>query len=322
VTIFAPDFYYYRAWEYFDDVVYSGASATRLWMRTETGDLSRQNLLLYQDDWPTEVSTDSLGFRTVPFPERAPTVLVVGDSTIFGSGLSDNETLAWRLAQTLNVAVFNGGRSNVGNMLKHPGLGHVRIVIEGISERAINSSLILPAGQNAPFRPLIQHTRDKYTAVPFGRVFLPLIAYRTLVRFGGDVKQFVQEGMHAPADLFLEYRNNPKDFDATIDAIAAHDQYLRARGIAYIFMPVPTKETSFGRQMGLTVDDFTENFVPKLAARLRQRGVNVVDLSGRFRKEDARELFFRTDTHWNKTGVELAVKALVADYRELLSSSR
>ena len=48
-----PQIFYYRAWEFFDEVVYPGRSLIRCWDGLEKGDLSRNYLWLFASERTT-----------------------------------------------------------------------------------------------------------------------------------------------------------------------------------------------------------------------------------------------------------------------------
>jgi len=53
-------------------------------------------------------------------------------------------------------------------------------------------------------------------------------------------------------------------------------------------------------------DDHYNNFLPRLSKELDERGVNYVDLYNEFINSPD-TLYFGTDTHWNKKGVDKAL---------------
>lgn len=63
----------------------------------------------------TTFTTNDRGYRGADWPPPSPdTVLVVGDSQVFGLGVEDDQTLAARLAERLGRPVLNGGVPTYG----------------------------------------------------------------------------------------------------------------------------------------------------------------------------------------------------------------
>lgn len=87
-----PSIFYYRAWEFYDEVGYCIPNKLK-WNRVELGDESRQFIYSFQKKWPTQVSVDHEGFRAVPILTDTFPILFTGDSHTWGSGLSDEETI-------------------------------------------------------------------------------------------------------------------------------------------------------------------------------------------------------------------------------------
>src|ERR1051326_2745759 len=99
------------------------------------------------------------------------------------------------------------------------------------------------------------------------------------------------------------------------DNIAAiHDELQLRCHAELVFMPIPNAYTLYH---GFVNNDPYDSFLPRLCARLEERGVRTIDLYERFR--DSREiLYLPTDSHWNTAGVHLAVDQAV----RLLSGMR
>lgn len=80
-------------------------------------------------------------------------------------------------------------------------------------------------------------------------------------------------------------------------------------GYTYVLVLVPRRDLIYGHP----VDDFSEEYFPKMIRQLEQEGVYAVDLQSTFLAHKREEPFFRTDTHWNARGTEIAA-GYVADY--------
>jgi len=71
-----------------------------------------------------------------------------------------------------------------------------------------------------------------------------------------------------------------------------------------IFMAVPNKYTLYS---GKVNNDIYKGFIPALQEALDRKGVKYVDLYTRF-SSSTETLYYGTDTHWNKSGVDIAVE--------------
>ena len=107
----APEF---RPWEVLvERDGYLFQPGRRVEMR-EIGDLGyRSWVRALQHPRPVVFTTDSHGFRNPREIER-PAIVVVGDSYVVGSGVSDHETLSERLSARLGEPVYNYGQAQGG----------------------------------------------------------------------------------------------------------------------------------------------------------------------------------------------------------------
>lgn len=306
-----PQLYYWRAWEYFTDIVYRCQGVEPLWEGREKGDRSRDFYMLYQQWRPTRVSTDGQGFRATPLASPAYPLAVLGDSTIFGSGLSDHETLPWRLALELGLPVFNGARSAPGNALARPELAQVRLVIEGRTEAALGGLTPMQEPEGGLYRPLRQGHLGVLESAPLALYFWPARVLRDLERLGNDLAYLRQHRGQLPPRLLKRHQHQPADLERAVAAAMANQRFLAARGAAYVFLPVPSAQTLYAPD----VDGFTRDFIPRLCRRLRQEGVHTLDLATPFLEHKDEDLFIPTDTHWNGRATALASRELAAYLR-------
>jgi hypothetical protein len=306
-----PQAFYWRSWEWFDDFPYSSRHFQGRWQGSEEGDISWFHLFLYKDAVHTKVSTDQLGFRSTPLPSESYPIMVSGDSTIWGCGLSDEETLPYRLAEKLGVPVYNASRTDLPNALLHPALQQVRVVIDGRIERKIQGYVFQWYGDVGPhFKPLAQGTFDKWQT--FFEVspkrYSPVARLAKVPeRLSADL-----EALYRGADvpyLYVEHQHTPADLASSVQHIVARQRGLRARGIRYVFLAIPSKQTLYKAD----VDAYTRSYLHQLYRALRARGVEAIDLLTAFEAEKQRGLFQRYDTHWNVEGAALAAD-VVAEY--------
>jgi len=141
-------------------------------------------------------------------------------------------------------------------------------------------------------------------AVPPQRYSLPLILLKTVERLAGDFKTW-RKGGEEPY-RFKRHSMRPEELDETVALIAAQSRAIEARGLRYVFLPVPAKQTLYAGD----VDDYSRAFIPALVARLRAEGVEAVDLATPFQAHKDEGLYFPYDTHWNAKGTALAAKVM------------
>lgn len=111
-----------------------------------------------------------------------------------------------------------------------------------------------------------------------------------------------------------------------VPAIVEFKQALAARGVDFLFVPVPTKLEIFPDELDPSLKAFAGKvihpYARKLVQRLAASGVEVVDLvrpllAARAADKPGDEpVYQRQDTHWSNRGLELAAKILAARVKE------
>lgn len=307
--LYSPQSFYHRPWEYFGDIAYRVEGIAMRWEGMEYQDQTRSNLLYYQRGHVTKVSTDADGFRARAIEADSYPVVVTGDSTIFGGGLSDDETLPWRLAEITGIPVFNGARTSFANVLAHPALAEVEVVIDPLTERNIHPRILKKQelAEAAEFLPIARRNLTMMEAagdIPPQRYSLPLMLLGMARRLANDAESW-RRGEEEPY-RFERHRMRPEELDETVALIVARSRTMTARDKRYVFLPVPAKQTLYAGD----VDDYTRNFIPTLVARLRAEGVEAVDLATPFQEHRDEGLYFAYDTHWNAIGAALGAKVM------------
>lgn len=312
IFLMSPEMFYYRPWEYFDELAYRFEHFDTRWDAKETSDLTRKNFFYYQDPHQTHVTTDTDGFRSVPKASTAYSIVVAGDSTIFGSGLSDDETLPWLLTELLDMPVFNGARTSLSNLLKNNALKDVELIIDGHTERSIKGRVFNHYGlaEDAPYTPLLRNDKsitELVDIVPAQRYLITSILLRTPKRLKNDLRLWFK-GNHSER-LLMRHTMNADDLAQAVAAIKQRSDSMQQKGIRYIFVAVPAKQTIYSSD----VDEYTKNYVAHLTHRLHTVGVETISLVDEFQQQAASGLFRDYDTHWNEKGVRVAARK-IADH--------
>jgi hypothetical protein len=311
-----PQFLYWRAWEYFDEIGNREANPEMwTWHRYEKGDHSRNFVFRYQDSWPTHVSSDADGYRSTPCVTAAGyEILLQGESHMWASGISDHETIPWRLSQLLDRPVFNGGRwpNWLGRVLAHPRLRNAKIVVE-----ARAAHLIVPGSFDGGFELKnwdayrIIRAEPRFARISFKRYFLPAQASRYL-GFASDLWRpwsiFGAEQAHLVTEIYgpeFSTRIDGPRTQAMVGDSVTYARRVEAHGYTYIFAPMPNVRFAYNAVR----DEYFSNLVKEL----RSRGVHAVDLHDAFWKHRGRNLYLRTDTHLTALGADLAART-IADY--------
>ncbi len=113
-----------------------------------------------------------------------------------------------------------------------------------------------------------------------------------------------------------------ENYDFTSDEIESYasnlatlaDNLKETFNLEMIFMAVPNKYTLYS---GKVNNDLYKGFIPDLQDALDRKGVKYVDLYSNFSKA-SEVLYYGTDTHWNKLGVDRALELTLASMKDYL----
>ena len=75
-----------------------------------------------------------------------------------------------------------------------------------------------------------------------------------------------------------------------------------------IFLPLPNKYTLHYKT--INPEDTYDNFLPRLYREMEKRDINFVNIYDDFKNAD-KPLYYGTDSHWNKNGVDITVERLL-----------
>ena len=317
--IIRPSMFYFRPWEYIKEFAEKTAQEDSTWRGSSPGDLSRQNYFLYQDKVDLLATTDKDGFRSVPRKSGKFRIAVAGDSNIFGSRLSDDETFPWLLANKADIAVFNAGRVPILSALSRPNLSGVRLVIDGMAGRSVPHYYQMKDKTLLPYRPLAHEKRDVLdvlSSVNNSRYLIPHMVSRNIKRLLQDVVDMLNGD--EKSYLFLPHKQKLRNIPLAIDVINQRRQIFNALGYQYMVMIVPAKQTIYDEN----VDRESRQFGGKLVKALNANGIVALDLYTEFENRKSEGLYHRYDTHWNGKGTSIAadqaLRRIMETYPDLL----
>jgi hypothetical protein len=319
------NFFTFRVWETLSVNtmrIMSGPFYPNMYMKMEEeGELAPRTA--FAEKRVVEWYTDEYGYRN---RDSNYDVLLIGDSNITGAKLSQEETLAEVLERQLNKEVYSFAPATVNRFLgtrrfeENP----PEVVIVSSIERRIPE---LPAvganGMASKIRDITGTTIGSspvltWLAVTADRVSKLALYHRTLAQiertFGKKEyiaynNEFFIEGDIANRDF------SEKEITRIADVLEGYKHALEARGIRFVFMPIPNKENIYYQ---LLPSRKKPDFLPRLMAELRQREVDVIDTQSTFEHLYHKEkvlLYPVDDAHWNHTAVEAAASMLAQHLR-------
>ncbi|NEM99187.1 alginate O-acetyltransferase AlgX-related protein [Pontibacter burrus] len=293
------------------------------WVMEEEGELAPHTP--YAAKRKVEWITDAYGYRN---RDTRCDVLLIGDSNVTGVKLTQEETLAEVLERQLNKEVYSFAPATINRFLatdrfleNPPEL----VIVSSIERRIPTLPAVGANGLDSKIRNLTGNAINAspvltYAAITADRISKLGLYNRTLAaierRFGK------REYIAYNNEFFLEGEVANRDYtDQEIQEIAdileGYKQAVEARGIRFMFMPIPNKENIYYK---LLPNQKKPIFLPKLIAELRKRNIAVVDIQRTFEnlyEQKKVPLFPVDDAHWNHIAVKAASEKVLMHLDEL-----
>ena len=315
-------------------------------MDPETRDFNKYGDLFYSScinhfklDFPTPV-------RKYRLSEKNPTVNE-SDILTFGDSFFDfsfQTTFPERLSDTLNQKVYSfmtqdAALSNPFCILNHglykKNVNQKYAIFETI-ERNIpvkfTQAYDISCVKNTPKRKIYDEIHgfifnknsEKLYALILKRGYIVNRLYSFFVTLRFDMCGYISPmtskyKMEKDPWLFysMEYGNDPGGFyyqytDEELNTYADNILHLSRNlksnyNLDLIFMPIPNKYTIYHKMVN---NDSYNDFLPRLYAELDKRGILYIDLYKEFINSPD-TLYYGTDTHWNKKGVDKALNLVL-----------
>jgi alginate O-acetyltransferase complex protein AlgJ len=280
---------------------------------TEQGDLARNT----EFSVPKHAAwrTDPIGFRNDRFIAD-PDILIIGDSSIAGTSLSQDETLASVMTQKYGLSVYSIAPANINTFieLKNSGiLESPRVVVMSSIERRIPYMPAYNEHAHLSFsdlrlNPFLQSLAVQIDKVRRGNLLFYLRSRANQTRGDGiqstvDNRMFFMEGPEAVVDTTEITMNR------IVERLVNYDSYCQSIGSRFVFLPVPNKETIFWDLAGIETQPL---LIRKLISRLEARGIPSIDTVELFDQVRDRGLmpYHYDDSHWSGIAVGAAAEEL------------
>lgn len=306
-----PSLFYYRAWEYFDDIVYRIPS-NKKWKDFEYGDVSRKYLVHFQNKRKTIVSCNEDGFRSSGFNCDNYPITIFGDSHVWGSGLSDNETIPWIVSKELNIPVFNAGRSpfRVFKDISHPKISKSKIIVEIMAEHLlVKESYVSQEAKINTYNKRIQDLNffNIFSISPKRYfIFLKLIKWFSPSFILNEMKSDYYDNYWTPKDQLFSLFIPEEHFMKVLNEIKERSQVLKKMGYIYIFALTPNRELLLAHKK----DDKDILREQRIVDYFKKENVHYIDMCSIFRKRDPHDLYQINDSHISPKGAKLMAEAL------------
>ncbi len=260
--------------------------------------------------------TDALGFRNNKVID-APDVIFLGTSNIAGYSTSQEKNISSQVSDMTELGVYNMAPytfDKFTQLLDAKIIDKPKILVFGLIERGL------------PFLPEIKPRKKSWLKnsfiklkrttifnglatmidIPAKRSFLRFVTARLNGTTGNGVQSEINNNMFFFQGKYAKIEPSIEVVTRTADVIESYERYCKEKGIKFIFMPVPNKETIYFEQVPL---DEQPKFLEKLHIELQKRNINTIYTTALFNQERKEKLLYHLDdTHWNANGIEIAAK--------------
>ncbi len=286
--------------------------------KIEEGDLAHHTRLAVKKEVVWE--TDPYGYRKKNTNRGKHEIVIIGESNIAGSSLTQKDMLSELLEARLNLSVYPLAPVTITAFFKekrfidHP----PDIVIFATIERLI------------PYLDLPKLPREKKRIPLFSKLFDPLRENRSIQSIAvfvdrlskGNMLNYFRASLRRMvfhSENFV-LRRNPlffiegkpvipeitrEHFDKIVRTIGGYGELFERRGIRFIFLPIPNQENIYYEQFAMKERPV---FLKYLISELKKRGIETIDTQTAFEeahRKDSALLFHDDDSHWNPKGVKL-----------------
>lgn len=326
------DFFTYRIWESMlmripFRIVNGPFYPNMVLSKTEAGDLGYRTAYAGKKDviW----KTDQYGYRKTPMPNRKNRIVIIGDSITAGSSLTQKDILSERLEEKLRTSVYPLAPASgyLNDLSLHALLRNSApdIVILQIVERNLFYELPMDfpkdlfATEPAYYKQLVFDLRlNPYfqsTLVAVDRLYKAnMLQYiKARINENGSGEKKWRSSADKPR-FFLQGPSANKPVSSafihkTAKSIKAYHDFFTEKGIRFIFLPVPNKETIHYQELNTPKPIFLQ----ALIGRLQDMEVEAIDTQEAFTditENKSRSLYHLDDSHCNAEGIQVLADLL------------
>jgi hypothetical protein len=272
--------------------------------------------------------TDNIGFRNDAFISN-PDILIVGDSFVIGSGLTQDETLTNQMKSRLKDKwkVYNLSTCTFSDYIKYYNDGifkKPKLIIFSIVERNVPEKIETFRKTNKIKRLLIAIFKTGNFNVYLDKALklfsLEWLRARVQNAQGKGIRGISSSNMFFQKGRF--YKHKTTDLNETANAIISYKKYCDSLGINFLFLPMPNKETVYYDLVPLTKQP---DYLFKLDSILQNAKVNTLNtqkIYTDYRKTETKLLYHLDDTHWNATATALISNQILQKITPSLDSTQ
>jgi len=261
--------------------------------------------------------TDRFGYRKADLIEH-PDIVVIGDSCIYGNGLTQKDIFSEVLQRKLQLSVYPYASGKINEFINDARFTTIRpkiVILEVIERNILSNNEHLKLTTNLNIKARLETKLKSMVSENSEYLTPPVIMADRLLKM--ELLNYLRTKLVPPTvgvryhDMFFlqgttaPVSANRTDIINTISIISEYNDYFKKNNIVFIFMPIPNKETIYYDLLPLK-PNFT--ILGQILQGLQQAGVPTIDLLSAFEsfKQNGGNPFQIDDTHWNAMGVKIA----------------
>jgi alginate O-acetyltransferase complex protein AlgJ len=262
---------------------------------------------------------DNYGFRKCT-DKRKYDVVIIGDSFIWGSNLSQEEMLSEVLEKKTGLSVYPYAPSDVNLFLKDKRFieDPPKIVIINSVERYFcDLPKIRDDFYRFDYKPSYNIWQEfnelQKVAVTLDRIRDSRMYNFTRKRIFSIISSRLYVKRSKMLFLQGEAANKPvseSDKKKYISVVKQYNDYFKKRGIHFIFLPIPNKENIYYKDLN---GSDNPPLINAMITDLQRANIRVANLQSKFKmayEQKGIQLYHTDDSHWNINGVTIAAEEL------------
>jgi hypothetical protein len=268
-----PKFWYFRGYEFYSDWVYTGLAEPSITM-SESGDSSRE-FLFDRISTTNQISLNKYGHRVSPC--NYPEVVALGDSQMFGSGLSDRQTFPFQLLAEGGPCIYNAGRHNTIDAFQIPELNFTSVLVTSTERDGFTWYCDLQPESWDFSKSDSQSLQLQRVSAP--RLALETAIERTISVVRGKVQNLLALRLQAPRSRLVKFQHSltPEAIKENVECVVRLNAVFAEHGLDASFLLFPAAQTIYPEDAPVQPDSVTLSFISSLSTELRLRGIRTID---------------------------------------------
>jgi len=316
IYLIFPKLFFFRGWEFFNTLVYQQNDKLSYTIK-ESGDASR-DYIFKKYSKSNKITINKYGNRVACYdPKKMKSILILGASQTFGSGLDDEETLPKLLCNySKNISIYNGARRHGILLNKSKNLQFNKILFISPERYGFRNYCNTNDLNNYLVKNFddVKFVLNKINYLKFLKKQIKYLNFYLQKR--SEIILNPNNDLFSPNDHILMIRHSySKDIKyKEFNCIKKLNELFTANNYDVGFLYFPGKQTVLHKKLNVTLNEETENFIPNMTKFMQQSGIPTYDtkkcIDEKLKKSDI-EIYSYHDTHLTFNGIKTLYNCLI-----------